>query len=205
LWAEGGFVWCARQRSDKLKLRPFTLGKLRNCLAEDEFLEMLGLLVCGERRFRREYFIEEELLRFRYALMDLKFLHTLFLPRLGKKLPQQTCNGILFARFGFPKCGNDKTLVGTSRSHRLSPSKLTLHSPSVGDRGEHGTPLGLDAPVRTEPTRPSIGRGSDLALAGHFGRNIQKAASLSMPAVLGMFRRGVRNGVCALAPQRQAA
>jgi hypothetical protein len=53
-----------------LKLRPFTPGELRNCLAEDEFLEMLGLLVGRERRFRREYFVEEELLRFRYALMD---------------------------------------------------------------------------------------------------------------------------------------
>jgi len=85
---------------------------------------MRGLLVCGERRFRHEYFVEEELLRFRYVLMDLKFLHTLFLPRLGKELPQQTCNGILFAGFGFPKCGNDETLVGTSRIHRLSPSLL---------------------------------------------------------------------------------
>jgi hypothetical protein len=137
--------------------------------------------------------------------MDLKFLHTLFLPRLGKKLPQQTCNGILFARFGFPKCGNDETLVGTSRIHRLSPSKLTLHSPSVGDRGEHGTPPGLDAPVRTEPTGPSIGRGSDLALARHFGRKIQKVVSLTMPVVPGAFRRALGVDVCTLAPQRQAA
>jgi hypothetical protein len=192
-----------RYRSDKLKLRPFTLGELRNCLAEDEFLEMLGLLVGGERRFRREYFVEEELLRFRYALMDLKFLHTLFLPRLGKKLPQQTCNGILFARFGFPKCGNDETLVGTSRSHRLSPSKLTLHSPSVGDRKEHGTPPGLDAPVRTEPTGPSIGRGTDRALARHFRPENPKTVSLRMPAVLGAFRQDASGTV--FAPLRRSA
>src|SRR5450631_3270547 len=101
---------CAGRRSDKSKLRPFALGKLRDRLAEDIFLEMLGLLVVCERGFRRKYFVEEELLRFGHALMNLEFLHARFLPRLGKKFSQQACNGILLARFGFPKCGNDETL-----------------------------------------------------------------------------------------------
>src|SRR5260370_7017323 len=91
-------------RSDKSKLRPFTLGKLRDGLAEDKFLEMLGLLVGCERGFRRKYFVEEELLRFRYALMNLEFLHARFLPRLGKKLCHQACTGILLPRSGSPKC-----------------------------------------------------------------------------------------------------
>jgi hypothetical protein len=122
--------------SDKSKLRPFTLDKLRDGLAEDKFLEMLGLLVGCERGFRREYFVEEELLRFRYALMNLEFLHALFFPRFGKKLSQQACNGILLARLGFPKCGNDETLVGAIRIHGLSPSMLTFHSPqgAIGRR-----------------------------------------------------------------------
>src|SRR5258708_39381792 len=121
----------AGRRSDKSKLRPFTLGKLRDGLAEDKFLEMLGLLVGRERRFRREYFVEEELLRFRYALMNLEFLHALFFPRLGEKFSQQTCNGFLLARLGFPKCGNDETLVRAIRIHRLSPSMLMFHSPQA--------------------------------------------------------------------------
>jgi len=59
--------------------------------------------------------------------------------------------------------------------------------------------------MRTEPTWPPTGRGTDLALARHFGRKIQKNGTLGMPAVLGAFRRGVRVGrlrPCAAAPSR---
>src|SRR5216684_6066596 len=90
---------------------------------------MRGLLVGCERSVACEHFVEEELPRLRYVLMDLKFFHALLFPRFGKKLPQHSRDGIFFARVGFPKRGNDETLAGFSRIHRLSPSILTWHSP----------------------------------------------------------------------------
>jgi hypothetical protein len=188
--------WAGR-RSDKSKLRPFTLGKRRDGLAEDIFLEMLGLLVGSERGFRRKYFVEEELLRFGYALMDLEFLHARFPPRLGKKFPQQACDGILLARLGFPKCGNDETLVGAIRIHGLSPSMLTRHSPQGAIGRRLARPL-----VRILRCAPNQRRPRQT------GRKLQKAVSLTMDDGSRVDRciRPRRPGrVCALAPRRQAA
>src|SRR5713101_7362885 len=208
---EADHALCVGRRSDKSKLRPFTLGKLRDGLAEDKFLEMLGLLVGCERGFRRKYFVEEELLRFGYALMNLEFLHARFFPRLGKKFSQQACNGILLARLGFPKCGNDETLVGAIRIHGLSPSMLTSHSPQGAIRRRLARPLVRMlrcAPNQRHPKQaaeviprlpgcrafrtenPKDGIFGD---GGRFwGRSMHSATAPP-------------GRVCALAPQRQAA
>src|SRR5205814_3869428 len=105
-WRTGAFL-----NSDEAELRPLAPGEFRNRLAEDNILEMVGLLMLGEGRFTCEHLIEEEFPGLGDVLVNLERLDARLALRLRQKIPQKLRDGAFLARIDFPKCGDDQVLV----------------------------------------------------------------------------------------------
>jgi hypothetical protein len=133
--------------SDKPELGPLALGQFRDCLPDDDILEMPGLLVIGEGRFTGEHFVEEKFVRLGRVLVDLEFLHAGFLLGLRQEFLQQSGDGAFLAGIDLPKRRDDQTLV-CAVVHRIR--SCVGQSVSIGDGANYANSIVDDASVNVE-------------------------------------------------------
>src|SRR5947207_1754189 len=92
-------------------LAALALGELGHRLTCDQGLEVLALLVFGERRVVLEDLVEEELVRLARRLVNLERRHTRLALGLRQELPDDIdqCLGLTGLRL--PERGDDETLL----------------------------------------------------------------------------------------------
>ncbi|MDQ8728622.1 hypothetical protein RCO31_12935 [Bradyrhizobium sp. LHD-71] len=103
-----------------MKLHTLALGEFRKGLPLDDRLEVLGLLVIGERRFIRKDFVEEKFARLGRVLMNLKLPYAGLLLSLRKEAAKQIRNDGLLTWMSFPERSYHETLA-RNIGHCLSP------------------------------------------------------------------------------------
>jgi hypothetical protein len=92
-------------------LLPLALGEFWDRLTDDDVLEVVGLLVIGERRFAREHLLEEEFPWLGDVLVDLERLDARLTLRLREKVFQQFGDRAFLSGIDLPECGYDQVLV----------------------------------------------------------------------------------------------
>src|SRR5258707_6987 len=102
------------------RLGPIPLGERGQRLARDQRLEVVVMLVLGERRLILEDLVEEELLRLGQRLVDLESLHPGFALGLRQEALQDLDHGIDLAGLGFPEGRDDETIVDRMKIGHVS-------------------------------------------------------------------------------------